>query len=55
MKLVDHPDERFSYPSAACRECGTGLAAEPVAAQRRHQVTDIEPAPAPKAEARPVV
>jgi transposase len=48
MKLVDHPDDRFFYPPAACRECGTDLAAELVAAQRRHQVTDIEPAPAPK-------
>ena len=48
MKLVDHPDERLFYPPAACRECGADLAAEPVAAQRRHQVTDIEPAPAPK-------
>jgi transposase len=48
MKLIDHPDEQLFYPPAACRRCGTGLAAEPVAAQRRHQVTDIEPAPAPK-------
>jgi transposase len=48
MKLVEHPDERLFYPPAACRECGADLAAEPVAAQRRHQVTDIEPAPAPK-------
>jgi transposase len=47
MKLVDHPDERLFCPPAACRECGADLAAEPVAAQRRHQVTDIEPAPAP--------
>ncbi len=28
--------------------CGADLAAEPVTAQRRHQVTDIEPAPRPK-------
>lgn len=48
MKLVDDPDKRFEYPPAACRGCGADLAAEPVAAQRRHQVTDIEPAPAPK-------
>jgi transposase len=47
MTLVDHPDERFFCPPAACRECGADLAAEPVAAQRRHQVTDIRPAPAP--------
>jgi transposase len=48
MKLIDDPDERFEYPPAECRGCGTGLAGEPVTAQRRHQVTDIEPAPAPK-------
>jgi len=48
MKLVDDPDERLEYPPAECRGCGAGLAGEPVTAQRRHQVTDIEPAPAPK-------
>jgi transposase len=48
MRLVDDPDERLWYPPAACRGCGAGLAAVPVTAQRRHQVTDIEPAPAPK-------
>jgi transposase len=48
MKLVDDPDERFEYPPPACRGCGADLAGEPVAAQRRHSVTDIEPAPAPK-------
>ena len=48
MKLIDDPDERFWYPPAACSGCGTDLAAEPVTAQRRHQVTGIEPAPAPK-------
>ena len=42
MKLIDDPDERFWYPPAACSGCGTDLAAEPVTAQRRHQVTDIE-------------
>jgi transposase len=42
MRLMDDP-----LP-ATCRGCGAGLAAEPVAAQRRHQVTDIAPAPAPK-------
>jgi transposase len=47
MCLVDDPDDRFEFPPAACRGCGAGLAAEPVTAQRRHQVTDIEPAPAP--------
>jgi transposase len=48
MKLIDDPDERFWYSPAACSGCGTGLAAGPVTAQRRHQVTGIEPAPAPK-------
>jgi len=48
MLLVDDPDERLEFPPAACRGCGADLAAEPVAAQRRHQVTGIEPAPAPK-------
>jgi len=48
MRLVDDPDERFWYPPAACRECGQDLAAEPVTAQRRHQVTDIAPVPGPK-------
>jgi transposase len=47
MKLIDDPDLRFWFPPASCRECGTGLADAPVIAQRRHQVTDIEPAPAP--------
>ena len=48
MRLVDDPDERLEFPPAACRGCGAGLAGAPVTAQRRHQVTDIEPAPAPK-------
>jgi transposase len=48
MLLVDDPDERLEFPPAACRGCGAGLAAEPVAAQRRHQVTDVKPAPGPK-------
>ena len=48
MRLVDDPDERFRYPPAVCRGCGTCLDDEPVLAERRHQVTDIEPAPAPK-------
>jgi transposase len=48
MKLIDDPDERFEYPPAACAGCGADLAGGPVAAQRRHQVTDIGPAPAPK-------
>ena len=48
MSLVDNPDESFDCPPGTCRGCGLGLAGEPVAAQRRHQVTDIQPAPAPK-------
>jgi transposase len=48
MKLVDNPKYRFWYPPAECRGCGTGLAGEEVFAQRRHQVTDIKPAPAPE-------
>lgn len=48
MNLVDNPDHRFWYPPAECRECGTGLAGEDVFAQRRHQVTDIKPAPDPE-------
>src|SRR5260221_4622988 len=48
MNLVDDPDEKFEFPPAACCGCGADLAGEPVTAQRRHQVTDIEPAPAPK-------
>jgi transposase len=45
MRLVNDPDERLLFPPAACRGCGAGLAGEPVAAQRRHQVTDIVPPP----------
>jgi transposase len=48
MKLVDDPDERLFFPPAECCGCGAGLAGEEVAAQRRHQVTDIAPAPEPK-------
>jgi transposase len=48
MSLVDDPDETIEFPPAACCGCGAGLAGAPVTAQRRHQVTDIEPAPAPK-------
>ncbi len=48
MKLVDNPDHRFWYPPAECRGCGTDLSGEKVFAQRRHQVTDIKPAPAPE-------
>ena len=39
---------RFWYPPAECRGCGTGLAGQEVFAQRRHQVTDIKPAPPPE-------
>jgi transposase len=49
MCLVDDPDHRFWYPPASCRECGADLADAPVMAQRRHQVTDIRPAPPPEA------
>jgi transposase len=48
MNLVGDPDESIQCPPAACRGCGAGLASAPVTAQRRHQVTDIAPAPAPK-------
>jgi len=48
MCLVDDPDERLEFPPAACCGCGAGLAAVEVLAQRRHQVTDIGPAPAPR-------
>jgi transposase len=47
MSLVDDPDESFECPPATCCGCGADLAGAPVTAQRRHQVTDIEPAPAP--------
>ena len=48
MSLVDDPDETIDCPPAACSGCGAGLAGEPVTVQRRHQVTDIAPAPPPK-------
>ena len=48
MNLVDDPDHRLRYPPAECRACGTDLSAEKVFAQRRHQVTDIKPAPEPE-------
>jgi transposase len=48
MRLVSDPDERLEFSPAACRGCGAGLAAEPVAAERRHQVTDIAPPPPPR-------
>ena len=41
MRLIDDPDETFSFPPEACRGCGADLDSEPVTAQRRHQVTDI--------------
>ena len=47
MKLIDDPDARFECPPAACRGCGKDLADAPVTAQRRHQVTDVEPPPPP--------
>jgi len=48
MNLIDDPDERVWCPPAACRGCGAGLAGVAAVAQRRHQVTDIEPTPGPK-------
>jgi transposase len=48
MSLADDPDEVIACPPATCRRCGADLAGAPVTAQRRHQVTDIVPAPAPK-------
>ena len=48
MTLVDDPDDTVECPPAACCGCGADLASAPVTARRRHQVTDIEPAPAPK-------
>jgi len=48
LMLADDPDERLEFPPAACRGCGAALAGEPVLAGRRHQVTDIAPAPPPK-------
>ena len=48
MKLVDDPDHRFFHPPSECGTCGTGLDGEDVFAQRRHQVTDVKPAPAPE-------
>jgi transposase len=47
LKLTGDPDERIEFSPACCRGCGAGLAAEPVLGQRRHQVTDIVPAPPP--------
>ena len=48
MKLVDDPDEVIACPPRVCCGCGADLAFAPVTAQRRHQVTDIAPAPAPR-------
>ena len=48
MNLVDDPDETIDCPPGMCCGCGADLAGAPVTAQRRHQVTDIAPAPAPK-------
>src|SRR5712691_9544166 len=48
MSLVDDPDETIPCPPPACCGCGADLAGVPVTAERRHQVTDISPAPAPK-------
>jgi len=48
MNLVDDPDETIPCPPLACRGCGADLAGAPVVAQRRHQVTGIQPPPPPK-------
>ncbi len=48
MRLVDHPDERLEFPPTEYRGCGAGLTGEEVAAQRRHEVTEIAPAPRPR-------
>ena len=48
MNLAGDPDEVIDCPPPACRGCGADLAGAPVTAQRRHQVTDIAPAPAPR-------
>jgi transposase len=48
MCLADDPDASYDCPPAVCCGCGADLAAEPVTASRRHQVTDIEPPPKPK-------
>ena len=47
LMLADDPDERLEFPPACCRGCGAGLAGVPVVLERRHQVTDIAPAPPP--------
>lgn len=47
LKLVDDPDKTIWCPPRSCDGCGGDLSGEPVTAERRHQVTDIEPAPAP--------
>jgi transposase len=47
MGLTDDPDERVEASPACCRDCGTGLAGEPVLGQRRYQVTEIQPPPPP--------
>jgi transposase len=48
MRLVDGPAHRFWYPPAECRGCGADLSGQEIFAQRRHQVTDIKPAPPPE-------
>src|SRR5260370_1036850 len=48
VSLAGDPDESIDCPPAVCCGCGADLASAPVTARHRHQVTDIEPAPAPK-------
>jgi transposase len=48
MCLAGDPDESIDCPPAVCCGCGADLTGVAVTAHRRHQVTDIEPAPAPR-------
>jgi transposase len=48
MNLVDDPDQVIDCPPAQCQGCGADLAGARVTAERRHQVTDIRPAPPPR-------
>lgn len=48
MNLIDDPFQVIDCPPVECQRCGADLAGERVAAERRHQVTDIAPAPPPR-------
>lgn len=43
MELTDHPDHVVRHAPAACRTCGTGLAAARETGMERRQVTEIPP------------